>query len=65
MVIVQSARSPQPRPGGEYFARPRDPTQRRYEALRAYLFEGHRAEEVARAFGYTVATLNSMVRDFP
>jgi len=50
--------------GGEFFASPEDPTQRRYEALRAYLFEGRTAAEVAGAFGYTVQTLNSMVRDF-
>ena len=62
--IVQSARSPQPRSGGEFFARPADPTQRRYEALRAYLLEGRPAAEVAQAFGYTLETLNSMVRDF-
>src|SRR5436309_11953392 len=64
MRIVQSARSPQPRPGGEFFARPADPTQRRYGALRAYLFERRSAAEVAAAFGYTVETLNSIVRDF-
>ena len=62
--IVQSARSPQPRPGGEFFAEPADPTQRRYEALRAYLLEGRPAAEVANAFGYTTETLNSIVRDF-
>ena len=62
--IVKSARSPQPRSGGEFFAQPVDPTQRRYEALRAYLFEGRTAAEVAQAFGYTVETLNSIVRDF-
>ena len=62
--IVQSARSPQARAGGEVFASPEDPTQRRYEALRAYLLEGRTAAEVAGAFGYTLATLNSMVRDF-
>jgi len=50
--------------GGGFFASPEDPTQRRYEALRAYLFEGRTAAEVAGAFGYTVQTLNSMVRDF-
>jgi len=50
--------------GGEFFARPADPTQRRYEALRAYLLEGRSAAEVAVGFGYTVETLNSMVRDF-
>jgi len=62
--IVQSAISPQPRPGGEFFAQPADPTQRRYEALRAYLLEGRPTAEVAAAFGYTTETLNSMVRDF-
>jgi hypothetical protein len=62
--IVQSARSPQPRSGGEFFAQPADPTQRRYEALRAYLFEGRPAAEAAAAFGYTAQTLNSLVRDF-
>jgi hypothetical protein len=62
--IVQSARSPQPRPGGEFFAEPADPTQRRYEALRAYLLEARPAAEVAAAFGYTTETLNSIVRDF-
>jgi hypothetical protein len=62
--IVQSARSPQPRPGGEFFAQPADPTQRRYEALRAYLLERRPAAEVATAFGYTTETLNSIVRDF-
>jgi transposase-like protein len=62
--IVQSARAPQPRSGGEFFAQPADPTQRRYEALRAYLFEGRSAAEVAHAFGYTRETLNSLVRDF-
>jgi Transposase DDE domain group 1/Helix-turn-helix domain len=62
--IVQSARSPQPRSGGEFFAEPADPTQRRYEALRAYLLEGRPAAEVAAAFGYTTETLNSIVRDF-
>jgi hypothetical protein len=32
--------------------------------LRAYLFERRSAAEVAKAFGYTVETLNSIVRDF-
>jgi transposase-like protein len=43
---------------------PEDPTQRRYEALRAYLVEGRPAAEVAAQFGYTPATLASAVRDF-
>jgi hypothetical protein len=52
------------RPGGEFFATPAEPTQRRYEALRAYLYERLPATEVAARFGYTTATLASLVRDF-
>ncbi len=55
---------PQHRLGGEFFAKPADPTQRRYEALRAYLLEHRPAGEVAEQFGYSVQTLHSMVRDF-
>ena len=61
--IGQSAKPSRYRAGGEFFARPRDPTQRRYEALRAYLFEG-RPAAAAAAFGYSTETLHSMVRDF-
>jgi len=59
---VQSARSP--RPAGEFFSRPSDPTHRRYEALRAYLAEGRPAAEVAESFGYATDTLHAMVREF-
>jgi transposase-like protein len=52
------------RPGGEFFTEPVEATQRRYEALRAYLAEGHSAEQVAARFGYTTAALHSAVRDF-
>jgi transposase len=37
---------------------------RRYEALRAYLFEGVPAAEAAARFGYTRASLTSLARDF-
>src|SRR6266545_4825210 len=60
--MVQSARSA--RPGGEFFARPTDPAQRRYEALRAYLHQGLPAAEVARRFGYATDTLHGMVLQF-
>lgn len=60
--MVQSARSA--RGGGEFFARPEDPTQRRYEALRAYLLEGRPAGEVAGRFGYAPDSLHAMVREF-
>lgn len=66
--IDQSANTAQSRvsarPGGEFFLAPSGPTHRRYEALRAYLVEGVPATEVAARFGYTVAALNSAVRDF-
>ena len=52
------------RPGGEFFATVTDPTQRRYEGLRAFLYEDLPAEEAAARVGWSVATLNSAVRDF-
>jgi len=52
------------RSGGEFFARPTGPNHRRYEALRAYLWEGTTAEEAAARAGYSLATLRSVVRDF-
>ncbi len=52
------------RPGGEFFARPTGPNHRRFEALRAYLWEGTSAEEAAARAGYSAATLRSVVRDF-
>ena len=52
------------RPGGEFFRSPTGATQRRYEALRAYLLDAEPAALVAQRFGYTTAALNSAVRDF-
>jgi hypothetical protein len=52
------------RPRGEFFADPAEPTQRRYEALRAYLLEGASAAAAATRFGYTETTLASLVRTF-
>ena len=56
-----------PRRGGEAFARPAQVNQRRYEAVRAYLYEGAPLDEAAARFGYTrsaLASLASLVRDF-
>lgn len=50
--------------GGGFFIDPDHPTQRRYEALRAYLLEGATATEVADLFDYTTATVRSLARDF-
>lgn len=51
------------RSGAERFTAPGQPNQRRYEALRAYYVEGASAQEVARRFGYTRATVETLVRD--
>ena len=53
-----------PRRGGEAFARPAQVNQRRYEAVRAYLYEGAPLDEAAARFGYTRSALASLVRDF-
>jgi transposase len=51
------------RPGAERFTAPGEPSQRRYEALRAYYVEGASAEAVAERFGYTRASVETLVRD--
>jgi transposase len=53
-----------PRPGGEAFARPDSVNQRRYEAIRAYLYEGASLAEAAARFGYARSALASLVRDW-
>jgi transposase len=52
------------RPGGEFFAVASDATHRRYEGLRAYLYEGLSAEEAADRVGWAPETLSAAVRDF-
>jgi transposase len=46
------------------FARPAQVNQRRYEAIRAYLYEAAPLEQAATRFGYTRSALASLVRDF-
>ena len=53
-----------PRRGGEAFARPAQVNQRRYEAVRAYLYEASPLDEAAALFGYARSALASLVRDF-
>ncbi len=62
--MEQTARSAPARSGGEFFVAPTDPTQRRYEALRAFLFDGVPGPLAAERFGYSAETMASMVRDF-
>jgi transposase len=53
-----------PRPGAERFTAPQEPNQRRYEALRCYFVEGLSAQAVGERFGYTRATVQTLVSDF-
>jgi transposase len=66
--VAQSAVSapppPGPRPEAEFFRHPSNVAQRRYEALRAHLYEGLSQAETAERFGYTPATVASLARDF-
>src|SRR6266496_2626066 len=57
------AAKPTRRKGWELFAHPAQQNQRRYEALRASLYEGASLAQAAGRFGYTPATLNSLARD--
>ncbi len=52
------------RPEAERFTAPSEPNQHRYEALRAYFVEGLSAEAVGERFGYTRATVQTLVREF-
>src|SRR6266567_1560588 len=54
---------PAPRPGWELLAGQGQVNQRRYEALRAYLYAGASLQQAADATGYTRAALASLVRD--
>jgi transposase-like protein len=55
---------PAPRRGWEAFARPSQIGQRRYEAVRAYVYEAAPLAEAAARFGYSPSALASLVRDF-
>ena len=55
--------TPQPA-GREFFTTPTQVNQRRYEALRAYYAEDLTLADAGERFGYTRATMASLVRDF-
>ena len=48
----------------QFFLEPQQTFHRQYEALRAVFVEGQPLELVAQRFGYTTATLRSMVSRF-
>ena len=47
-----------------FFLKPDDPMQKRYEALRASFVDDLSAEVVAQKFGYSIHTINALRRDF-
>src|SRR6478672_287202 len=51
------------RPGGEYFTQPAEPTQRRYEALRAYFVDELSAAAVGERFGYSPQVVHQMASE--
>jgi transposase len=53
-----------PRAGHERFTGPTLPAQRRYEALRAYFVEDASADAVAERFGYTKASVQTLVSQY-
>jgi len=48
----------------DFFSNPGSTAQRQYEALRAFFYEGKKAEVAAEDFGYKLSTLRSLCRDF-
>ncbi len=48
----------------EYFQNPKEPAQKRYEALRAYFLESLTQKEAARRAGYSISTFQSLVSNF-
>lgn len=48
----------------DFFKNPKTVRQRQYDALRAYYLEGMTQKEAAERFGYTIASFQSLVRDF-
>jgi len=48
----------------DYFSSPQTVAQKQYEALRMYFFEGRKAAEVARKFGYTYRGFTTIVSEF-
>ena len=52
------------RPGHERFTEPTAAAHRRYEALRAYFVEERSASEIAERFGYTKASVQTLVSQY-
>jgi transposase len=53
-----------PRPGYERFTDPTAAAHRRHEALRAYFVEARSASEIAERFGYSKASVQTLVSQY-
>lgn len=51
-------------PCRRFFLQPAQTLQRRYEVLRAFFVQRQTQADIARQFGLTPATVQSLVRDF-
>lgn len=48
----------------DFFETPKNSTQKRYEALRAFFLENKSAKEIALQYGYTLPSVYSLIADF-
>jgi transposase len=53
-----------PRPGYERFTDPTAAAHRQHEALRAYFVEARSASEIAERFGYSKASVQTLVSQY-
>lgn len=51
-------------PRRRFFLQPHDPTQRRYEAIRAVVIEGLPIQQAAERFGFAYGTLRNLLSQF-
>jgi transposase len=51
-------------PYRQFFAQPKHPYHRQYEALRAIFVDGRSQKEVAEEFGFQYSTIRQMVYNF-
>ena len=47
-----------------FFLKPEHQMHRKYEAARALYVENKKAKEIAKMFGYSIHTVNSIKKDF-
>ena len=48
----------------QYFSECSSPQKKKYDALRDFYFQGHRAADVAKKYGYTLSAFYSLSKEF-